>query len=107
MRKAIFAGAALLLSASVVAETEREQWARLSDQNQLSLLQYCRAQGYVSAEIVERQRAALRVKEGAASLAGRAGVILYLGPQATLAEAAAASGITIAYRCQQMGYLIR
>ena len=90
------------------AQDERARWASMSDQNQLGLLEYCQAQGHVPAEIVARQRAALPTSDtGSANAAGRTGMIQYADPQVTLAADAAASGTTVAYRCQMMGFAVR
>ncbi len=92
----------------VRAQDERTRWAIMSDQNQLGLLEYCQAQGHVPAEIVTWQRAALPTADtGPANAAGRTGIIQYTDPQVTLAADAAASGTTIAYRCQMMGFAVR
>lgn len=101
MRVALF-----LLAMSPAWAQEGPGWAVMSQQNQLGLLEYCQALGHVSAGVVQRQRRVLATSGSAQERAGQAGVIAYLTPQATLAEAAAASGTTVAYRCVLMSYQV-
>ena len=99
MRAAVLS---VLLAGSAVAQpSEHAHWLRLAEQNQRGLLRYCAAQGHIAAPApVDPGTAEPDVL--AAAQAGQAGMIRYIDPQATLAESAAASGTTVAYRCQLM-----
>lgn len=98
----------VLVASGARGQDERTHWAQLSDQNQLGLLAYCANQGHSvgqrPAEVGRQgEPGSVAPDVAAASVAGRAGVIQYTTPQATLAEDAAASGTTVAYRCEMMG----
>ena len=101
----------MLVSTAAAAQDDSGLWRRLAEQNQLGLLEYCAAQGYSTPGAVVAQRPAavsgVWPAGEAANAAGRAGTIRVVDPQATLAESAAASGTTVAYRCQQMMYALR
>ncbi len=100
MRLAI--AALVFFSSAARAQDERAIWAALSQQNQAGLLEYCSRQGYIP-DVVRTPTMGTPTPGGpAASAAGREGVIRYVDPQVTLAEDAAASGTTVAYRCLMM-----
>ena len=95
------------LAGTATAQDDRAHWARLAQQNQAGLLTYCAAQGHIKAPVGPAPPGPAEPDVAAAGLAGQSGVIRYVDPQATLAESAAASGTTVAYRCQLMGLGVR
>lgn len=96
------------LAGTATAQDDRAHWARLAQQNQAGLLTYCAAQGHIKPPVEPPPPPGPAEPDvAAAGLAGRSGVIRYVDPQATLAESAAASGTTVAYRCQLMGLGVR
>ena len=100
----------VLLTGTAFAQDDHAHWARLAQANQHGLLMYCAAQGLLDAAIaVTRPGEASDADPEvvAAAKAGQAGIIRYVDRQATLTEDAAASGTTVAYRCQMMGLAVR
>ena len=110
MRTMVAAAFAVLLTGTASAQDNQAHWARLAQANQHGLLVYCVAQGHLDAAIAETRPGEANDADPevvAAAKAGQAGIIRYVDRQATLTEDAAASGTTVAYRCQMMGLAVR
>ena len=110
MRTIVATAFAMLLTEPASAQDDHAHWARLAQANQHGLLVYCAAQRLIDAAIaVTRPDEASGTDPEivAAAKAGQEGIIRYVDRQATLAEDAAASGTTVAYRCQMMGLAVR
>lgn len=110
MRTIVAIAFAVLLTGTASAQDDHAYWARLARGNQRGLLAYCAAQGHLDAATTISRPGEPDYAEPevvAAAKAGQAGIIRYIDRQATLAEDAAASGTTVAYRCQLMGLAVR
>lgn len=78
--------------------------------NLLGLLEYCHAQGFVSAAAIDKQREAIQHVRGAERLsgpqevagreAGAQGIVAFWESRVPIATAAQAQGITVASRCK-------
>ena len=87
----------------------------LAARNQLGLLEYCRAQGIIPEDVVAIQRRTVESLPAAPAnalgeaeeAAGRSGNIVFLRPQATLAESAGAQGITVKAKCEHLALTVR
>lgn len=85
---------------------------RLAERNQLGILQYCRASGAVSEEVVALQRAALLPGAGFAGLdeaeaEGRQRIVAFADSKVSIAAAASGEGMTVASRCKQIAMTVQ
>jgi hypothetical protein len=79
----------------------------IAERNQLGLLEYCNHAGHIGTEAVTRQRARVEAlppnpPQSTAIKDGQNGLIAFEESRITLAQDAAAQGISIAYSCFQL-----
>lgn len=116
------AAVAVLLPLSAVAQgqapaegqAEMLKILALAGRNQLGVLEFCRAQGSVGADVVELQHRALRLLPPVqvdgladAEALGKRGVVSFAGSQTELAVAATSQGTTVDAMCKKMADLLQ
>lgn len=87
---------------------------RLAENNQLGILEYCRAQGAIGDDVVALQQAAVARLPGQsgsdadeARSAGRAGVVAFETSRVPIADAAMGEGMPIASRCKHIAMSVQ
>ena len=112
----------VLLPVSAVAQgqvpaegqAEMMKTLALAGRNQLGVLEFCRAQGSVGADVVDLQRRALGLLPPVqvdgladAEALGQRGVVSFAGSQTELSAAAKAQGTTMDAMCKKMAEMLR
>lgn len=118
----IVAALAVLLPVSAVAQgqapaegqAEMMKTLALAGRNQLGVLEYCRAQGSVGADVLDLQRRALNLLPtvqvdglAEAEALGKRGVVSFAGSQTELSAAAKAQGTTVDAMCKKMAEMLQ
>lgn len=116
------AALAVLLPLSAAAQSQvpaggQEEMLKtlaLAGRNQLGVLEFCRAQGSVGADVVDLQRKVLGLLPSVqvdgladAEALGKRGVVSFAGSQTELATAAKAQGTTVDTMCKKMAEMLQ